>query len=634
MPADRETVADLIARLGPLPQDVQEEWIVQLRQRGVTVSSEAIDWERYSLGEDGILQPTPVAIQEGPSTRPTTADAPSFAHGAEQEKEAAKPRVNRSRLGTSVLAGTTTLLVLGMGWLLYANSTRVNSAPTNKVASTSPDPFAPGTTSFEDAPQPDEGAPDFTASAAVADPNPATFDFIDSGGEFMGSSGDFLETMTDAGADAASGFEADGLLLDSLLPASITGTSDRPTTEPTETSTPAASADIANMGFMDGSLGASTAMEGNEASPDGAFRADEPTMGALGNIADLTEQDGDEGPTAETRTTESPSGIQNAVRLPAIPRRAEDIETALHSVSLPAGIDGRRLVAVETLASVDRLQWSIQDGTANTSPIIESADQKLIAQIEPSPDGVAGWRFLWLADAAGSQDARQLLNGRLMFDDVPVYMRSQASGDAVSMDLSNRDSKLRWDLEGPLPAKTGELLIDIQIPEDIELAWIEVPERDRPQRTRGVATVHLKDDENVAVAVRMDILTTDHLSLRIRYGARIDTTMPWQWTDRAMIDQSLAQVADRVLLLEQQQLQLEKMESQASRLGGRRQALVLEDRIESLKTVIEQWSTLRQRLQALSRLAAEMASHAQLTLRLAVAWPDEPYPILRLGQSP
>jgi hypothetical protein len=162
----------------------------------------------------------------------------------------------------------------------------------------------------------------------------------------------------------------------------------------------------------------------------------------------------------------------------------------------------------------------------------------------------------------------------------------------------------------------------VTVPDEVELGWIEPIDEASPNKTRGVGVITLTNDENVAVAFRIDVQTTKTLSMRLRTGARLQSGMPWQWTDRKSVQETLANATNQMRSLQMQTDQVKQGVDQARRIGARRQALILEQRLEPMKQYSQQLVDISQRLAVLDGLMGIIADQVQIRFRLSTMWPD------------
>ncbi|TWU15303.1 hypothetical protein [Allorhodopirellula heiligendammensis] len=248
-----------------------------------------------------------------------------------------------------------------------------------------------------------------------------------------------------------------------------------------------------------------------------------------------------------------------------------------------------------------------------------------VFEIDQDGGGDQALRFRWLAAASQTPSAESLIHGRITTAEGDVvYLRSSLDAQAIATDLSERDEKLKWLLGGPILHSVTHLRLDLQVPDDVSLRWMESADEESPQKTRAIALLTLKDSaEPGELAARIDVRTSGSLSMRLRYGARLAPAMPWLWTDASSIRSSLDATTRQLELADEQLLQLETAISRAGKLRARRQEVALEIQRDSIEEAVRNGTLVAKRLAELDQLVALLDAEGQISLSLEVRWPDD-----------
>lgn len=261
--------------------------------------------------------------------------------------------------------------------------------------------------------------------------------------------------------------------------------------------------------------------------------------------------------------------------------------------------------------------WSIEN----------AATGQAVAEMKAESDGL---RFAWLETSA-SRDLNSLSHACFSSGSgKQVYLRPSLEADAMPIDLASRDVTTKWDLTAPPEPKQTRLTLGLNVPEGVDVGWIEPIENESPRKVRGIAVLSQRDSESVAVVIRVDIQTTKMMTARVRFGARLDPSMPWQWTDRKDVATTLAVVTQQMELADQRFAELEVAISQAGRSRARRLESRLEQQQEQLERQQKNLQLFSERLAELDQLIATLAGQAYLEADLTVSWPDRDQPVLRL----
>ncbi|MEP0345558.1 hypothetical protein [Rhodopirellula bahusiensis] len=277
----------------------------------------------------------------------------------------------------------------------------------------------------------------------------------------------------------------------------------------------------------------------------------------------------------------------------------------------------------------DDTEFAIANVQSGAASIVRSSDQAAIANLSIDADEDAT-RLDWLA-VSQEADRRSLLHGRVeLASGRHVYLRPSLRGESIAVDLAERDVKMKWDLSAPPEPKQSRLTINLRVPDGVDVGWIERIENESPRKVRGIAVLSQEDSESVAVVVRLDVQATRMMTVRVRFGARLDPSMPWQWTDRADVSQTLAVVTRRMEVADLRHTELDAAVSRAESSRARRLAARLEQQLDQLESQQKNLRMFAERLAELDQLIATLAGQAHLEAELFVSWPDDEQPILRL----
>jgi hypothetical protein len=277
-------------------------------------------------------------------------------------------------------------------------------------------------------------------------------------------------------------------------------------------------------------------------------------------------------------------------------------------------------------------EFSVSEGTPDSGSIVRTSDQTTIARLRTDAD-VNAMRWEWLPGALDA-DRKALVHARVeLAGGRRVYLRPSLRGDAIAIDLADRDGKMKWDLEAPPEPKGPRLSMGLVVPEGVDVGWIEPIDNESPRKVRGIAVLSQQDSESVAVVVRVDVQTTRMMTVRVRFGARLDPSMPWQWTDREDVSQTLAVVTRQMELADRRHAELEAAVSRAKSSRARRLEARLDQQLDQLESQQESLKMFAERLAELDQLIAMLAGQASLEAELFVSWPDDEQPILQLTSA-
>ncbi|EMI43259.1 hypothetical protein [Rhodopirellula sp. SWK7] len=619
-----ETAADLVARLGTPPNDIAEGWLDDARTHIASYSATTFDasdpvWEQLFIDESGRLYlPNDSASPDTPKSeisdtdaaeqdaiKPALATIPDFetepeerSQGSDVRTDHDKPR-NLKRFAVPGIA----IGIIAVAIAAYTLRGSFDDQSPQSTAMSTPDKSTDAASSAD-------SASNVFDTRSARKPSTRPFD--------QDVSAETLETVMDTAEmpntdviprDANVDTSLLGVSLDSFLPPSISNVVDDDTPS---------------------TAGSNDSIEGSPSpTPEILDGSNTPTseIASVDIAADDSELSDDEMlDDAEEQQTQSISSSEPQTTSVSLPKAPTKSRTELPPTVLIFANESR----LENLQfefpddSPLRLQT---DSSDNEWKITEASDGTPLARIEMQPgddETESGLTFRWLAEAADSRSSDAIINGRLRTDagDI-IHLRSQLDAAPIPLNLQRRDEKLKWNLSGPIVAKSTRLSVSVDVPEDVAIEWIEEIDGGSPRSTRGIAILTLKDSPDAsALVVRMDIRTSGSLSMRVRYGGRLGPTMPWQWTDAKTIRSTLDAVTAQLQAADEQLLMLDTAISRAEKLRARRQEVSLEMQRDRIEEAVRGGTAMAKRLAELDQLVALLDADAKITSELNVHWPD------------
>ncbi len=156
--------------------------------------------------------------------------------------------------------------------------------------------------------------------------------------------------------------------------------------------------------------------------------------------------------------------------------------------------------------------------------IVDTRNDAIVARIAADASGT---RLTWVEDAGDSSPAASLIHGRLTNETGSViYLRPTIEAESWPIDLQRADVRPTWDLRWPIPPRISRLAIEFDVPEEIEIRWLEPIQPTELRRTRGLAVLTPQDSETVALGMRLDVGCGRKLSVRVRFAARLARQCP------------------------------------------------------------------------------------------------------------
>ncbi len=340
--------------------------------------------------------------------------------------------------------------------------------------------------------------------------------------------------------------------------------------------------------------------------PDEAPPATIPSLG--GSIDDEV------APADETeQTTDLAGPTEPATRYVELPDADEDLSGDPFQISdRPLGdlsIEFPFAVPISVARNGDG--WSIDDTRKKIA----------IASLFPSENGVA---LTWAETAKQSPALASLHHGRLQDDaGSQIYLRPVVQAKPFRLKLDRVDVNPTWNLRSPIGRQT-RLTVDFSLPEDVEFGWIEPVEADQLKRTRALAVLTSKGDEDVSLGIRFDIRCSRKLSFRMRYAGRLDSSMPWQTVSTSGVTMFADQLAYQAGLVSQEATRLQGVYDIAGSLGRR----IIKAKQQRNDKLADDIRGVADRVASLQSLMAKVDAGGELNLRVHVEWPETTQPIL------
>lgn len=242
-----------------------------------------------------------------------------------------------------------------------------------------------------------------------------------------------------------------------------------------------------------------------------------------------------------------------------------------------------------------------------------------------APEPVTSIR--WQSPPERSASASSLIHGRFR-DTVGnvVYLRPGIESDPLEISLDQFDVMPTWDLRYAIPPRDTRISVDFDLPQDLELAWIEPVDPESVRRGRAAAVLTCPDYEGVSLGVRMDVRCTRKLSCRIRYAARLDSSMPWQTVSTPLLQSFNAQMQSQADLIAREADRLSNVYDMAGTMGRR----IIRIKQKRNDAFADQVDAILERTVQLETLIAKVESSAQMRINVWVQWPDTAQPLLNM----
>ena len=227
--------------------------------------------------------------------------------------------------------------------------------------------------------------------------------------------------------------------------------------------------------------------------------------------------------------------------------------------------------------------------------------------------------FAWVKDAEKISSSRSLHHGRIKCGDGSAFfLRPEIEAESWRIRMDQTDMRPTWDLGAPLPPGVTRLSVEIGLPEEMEMTWVEPIPVDSPRRARGLAILKTLDSESVDLAIKFDVRCSRKMSCRLRYAARLDSSMPWQLVSRDLLEQFANQLAGRQELVGREADRLQNVYDMAG-TRGKRIIRIKQKYNNGLADSLRQYA---ERVAELESLIAKVESNAAIHFRIWVLWPS------------
>lgn len=249
--------------------------------------------------------------------------------------------------------------------------------------------------------------------------------------------------------------------------------------------------------------------------------------------------------------------------------------------------------------------------------IIRDTRQSLDVTTISSGDETLAMR--WSGSAKQSASAGLLAHGRLRDESGNnLYLRPKIVASPYMFDFAVADTRPTWNLRAPIPPKVSRLSIEIDLPETLELGWIQPIATDSIRRGRGMAVLSLVDDEHVSLGVRFDVRCSRKLECRLRFAARLDPSTPWASIATSDVQSYANQLTHQAVLIGAEARRLADVYEIADAAGRR----IIKIKQRRNDAVADQIRTTSGRVAQLQSLMATAESSAAMRLKVWVDWPD------------
>ena len=270
--------------------------------------------------------------------------------------------------------------------------------------------------------------------------------------------------------------------------------------------------------------------------------------------------------------------------------------------------------------SDDRLRMS---QTENAYEILSG--EKRIAEVRLDPEAPS---LRWI-DATGGEQTR-LRQSRFHSSGEPLYLRSPVVADPWRFRFEDFDRQPVWELgTAPVPS-VSSLDVEVQIPEQLTLGWIEKPEQWSMRGDRAIGVITADDDEGVAIGFRIDVTAGRRLSVRIRTAARMSSSDPWHALSNGTVSAAEDAWASQAQWASLEKQRLARVDEVAYEIGGSRGKRIIDAKQDRIEQYIDAVQTTLSNLQRLREMVAQLESAAVLRIRIQTHWSDGVQPILSM----
>ncbi len=335
--------------------------------------------------------------------------------------------------------------------------------------------------------------------------------------------------------------------------------------------------------------------------PDDDELADDITMAQADHIDD-----------APDSPTSRASGV-TSIELPSIPTRSTaDDEIELVSIAE---------LSVDKIELLFPAELGLSLASDNGSWVVH--DNKDKAKLATFVAGENNLQFRWTALAATRPVAKlttsAMLNLALRDGTArPLFLRPEVKAEAWPIDLTTGDAKSAWPISTSPPTGTAKLNVAFHVPETVVQTWVQPHDPAQFRRSQSLVEFSLANDSKVAIRSRLELKTGTRITLRMRHAAQLDPSFPWQMISTTRVLAAIEQVTNQSTLALAEQDRIKAIYNQAS--SAEKKFLV--PHRDSIDTVVLRLRDLSKRLTKYDQLLSQLDHVAHMTLHLDVAWPD------------
>lgn len=348
-----------------------------------------------------------------------------------------------------------------------------------------------------------------------------------------------------------------------------------------------------------------TEADTTDSSPDDDELADDITMAHADHIDD-----------APDSPTSRASGV-TSIDLPSIPTRSTaDDEIELVSIAE---------LSVEKIELLFPAELGLSLASDNGSWVVHDSKDK--AKLATFVAGENNLQFRWTALAATRPVAKQTTSAMLnltLRDGTarPLFLRPEVKAEAWPIDLTTGDAKSAWPISTSPPTGTATLNVAFHVPETVVQTWVQTHDPAQFRRSQSIVEFSLANDSKIAIRSRLELKTGTRITLRMRHAAQLDPSFPWQMISTTRVLAAIEQVTNQSALALAEQDRIKAIYNQAS--SAEKKFLV--PHRDSIDNVALRLRELSKRLTKYDQLLSQLDHVAHMTIHLEVAWP-EPAPL-------
>lgn len=275
---------------------------------------------------------------------------------------------------------------------------------------------------------------------------------------------------------------------------------------------------------------------------------------------------------------------------------------------------------------------SLHQQAADAWSLVDSADAAALATLHSSDDGL--W-FQWTSVAASSIAARQVAAGRLQLTNAAgelttLWLRPRLQSSPLRIDLTKSQTSAFWSLDGPPIPSSGELAVEVDVPDDVQLQWIQKADPQNLRKNLSLLQWTPAGATFPAIRCQIELRTSSRLLLKMRYAAQLDESMPWHHFSAPQLAAASDRFADALNQSLLQQAELGRRYSAANTAGKR----LIKPSKDALDQSVRRLQMLVQRINELQSLQTTIAAQSRIRIALMTHWPDGRQTILEMPGDP